>query len=189
MTQLSMRRSQRWSALALIALALGAGWTWASRVPGSYADAGQIASPRAGFPAPDFTLDSTDGARVSLAAQRGQVVIVNLWASWCGPCRAEMPALQQLHDANRARGLQVLEVNSTVQDDEASARAFARELGLRMPILLDRDGAVGQRYLLRALPTTFVVDRKGVIREVLLGGPLSAAVLQTKIDPLLDEAP
>jgi peroxiredoxin len=181
--------SRRWWIFSLIVLALGAGWTWASRVPGSFAAAGAIPNPHRGFPAPDFTLEALDGAPVSLAGQRGQVVLVNLWASWCGPCRAEMPAIQQVYDANRTRGLQVLEVNSTVQDDEVSARGFARDLGLSLPILLDRDGEVGRRYQLRSLPTSFVIDRKGVIREVILGGPISAAVLQTKLDPLLDEAP
>jgi cytochrome c biogenesis protein CcmG, thiol:disulfide interchange protein DsbE len=153
------------------------------------ASAGQIPSPREGFPAPDFTLNTAEGTAATLSAERGQVVIINLWASWCGPCRAEMPALQQVYAANRARGLEVLAVNSTVQDRVPDARAFAQSLGLTFPILLDADGAVGRRYLLRALPSTFFVDRKGVIRTVVFGGPMSVATIQTKIEALLREAP
>lgn len=184
---LLLRDPRRWAIFSAAVLLLGLGWTWASRVPASIAGAGQLPSPREGFPAPDFTLMTLDGAPVSLSGQRGKVVIVNLWASWCGPCRAEMPAMQDLYE--RERGLEVLAVNSTVQDSEEAARAFARELGLTFPIALDTDGAVTRAYLVRALPATFVVDREGVIRSVIFGGPVSAAVLQTKVEPLLAEAP
>ena len=181
--------ARRWWLFSLAVLLLGTGWTWASRVPPSFADVGQIPSPHIGFPAPDFTLETLDGATTSLAGQRGKVVIVNLWASWCGPCRAELPAIEQLYNAQRDQGLTILAVHGTFQDSEASARAFAQELGLTFPIVLDRDGAVSRRYQLRALPSTFIVDRKGIIRDVIFGGPLSEATLQSKVDALLEEAP
>jgi len=181
--------SRRWWAFTLAILLLGAGWTWLSRVPASVATVGQIPSPREGFPAPDFTLDTLGGESATLSAYRGKVVIVNLWASWCGPCRAEMPAIQKVYAANRERGLEVLAVNGTFQDSESGAQAFAQELGLTFPILLDRDGAVSKRYLLRALPSTFFVDRKGVIRSVVFGGPMTEALVQTKIEALLQETP
>jgi peroxiredoxin len=94
-----------------------------------------------------------------------------------------------VYAVNRERGLEVLAVNSTFQDGEADAQAFAQDLGLTFPILLDRDGAMSRRYLLRALPSTFFVDRKGMIRSVIVGGPMSEAVIQSKIEPLLQEAP
>ena len=182
-----LRDARRWRALLLATLLLGGTWILLSRVPGQ---PGIIsASPREGFPAPDFTLNTPAGDTLTLAGQRGKVVIVNVWASWCGPCRAEMPAIQQIYDAERERGLQVLAVNSTVQDSAASAEAFVSELGLTVPVLLDTDGAVTRAYMVRALPNTFIVDRKGVIRSVIFGGPISAAVLQTKVGALLDEAP
>ncbi len=184
-----LRDSKRWWGFVLLVLLAGAGWAWLARVPASVASAGQIPSPREGFPAPDFSLNTTQGAAATLSAYRGQVVIVNLWASWCGPCRTEMPALQQAYAANRARGLEVLAVNSTVQDRVSDAEAFAQNLGLTFPILLDTDGAVSRRYLLRALPSTFFIDRKGVIRTVVFGGPMSVATIQTKIEALLAEAP
>jgi len=181
--------SRRWWAFTLAILLLGAGWTWLSRVPASVATVGQIPSPREGFPAPDFTLDTLGGESATLSAYRGKVVIVNLWASWCGPCRAEMPAIQKVYTANRERGLEVLAVNSTFQDSQADAQEFAQNSGLTFPILLDRDGAVSKRYLLRALPSTFFIDRKGVIRSVVFGGPMTEALVQTKIEALLQETP
>ena len=184
-----LQDSRRWWTFTLAILLLGAGWTWLSRVPASVATVGQIPSPREGFPAPDFTLDTLGGESATLSAYRGKVVIVNLWASWCGPCRAEMPAIQKVYAANRERGLEVLAVNGTFQDSESGAQAFAQELGLTFPILLDRDGAVSKRYLLRALPSTFFVDRKGIIRSVVFGGPMAEAVVQTKIEALLQETP
>jgi cytochrome c biogenesis protein CcmG/thiol:disulfide interchange protein DsbE len=183
-----MHNVRRWRIFISVVLLLGAGWTWFSRVPASVADLGQIPSPRQGFPAPDFMLATLSAAPTSLAAERGNVVIVNLWASWCGPCRAEMPAIQQLYMADYDRGLRVLAVNSTVQDNEDDARAFVRELGLTFPILLDRDGAVTRRYLVRALPTTFIVDRHGIIRSTVFGGA-SIADLQSAVKPLLKETP
>src|SRR5712692_10153257 len=168
-----LRDPTRWWAFVLTLLLLGAGWTWLSRVPASVASAGQIPSPREGFTAPDFTLNTAGGGPVTLSAYRGKVVIVNLWASWCGPCRAEMPAIQQVYVANRDRGLAVLAVNSTFQDSVSDVQAFAQNLGLTFPILLDLDGAVSRRYLLRALPSTFFIDRKGMIRTVVFGGPMS----------------
>jgi len=184
-----LKDARRWWAFTLTTLLIGLGWTWASRVPSTVAGARQIPSPREGFPAPDFSLDTLGGELATLSAYRGQVVIVNLWASWCGPCRAEMPALQNVYAAHRERGIEVLAVNSTFQDSEADAQAFAQNLGLTFPILLDREGAVSRRYLLRALPSTFFIDRQGVIRSVIVGGPMSEAVIQSKIEPLLQEAP
>ncbi|OGO19551.1 MAG: hypothetical protein A2Z14_06510 [Chloroflexi bacterium RBG_16_48_8] len=100
-----------------------------------------------------------------------------------------MPALQQVYENNRDRGLEVLAVNITYQDRETNARAFADEMGLSFPILLERTGEKARGYQLRAMPSTFFIDREGVIRRVILGGPMSEATLQTVVEELLGEVP
>lgn len=122
-----------------------------------------------------------------MSALRGQVVVINLWTSWCPPCREEMPTIEQVYRQYWEQGLVVLGVNSTFQDDEKAAAAFVRELGLTFPILLDRTGAVSRRYQLQALPTTYFVDRQGVIRSVVLGGPMAPSTIESKITDLLEE--
>src|SRR5574341_1514179 len=185
-----LQDARRWTMLTLVTLTLGAGWTFLSRVPPAATTGGAPPpSPREGFSAPDFTLDLLGGGQVTLSELRGKVVVVNLWASWCPPCRAEMPALEKAYRANKDRGLDVLAVNSTVQDSEADAAAFVQDFGLTFPIPLDRMGAVSNRYLLRALPSTYFMDRRGVIRTVVIGGPMSEAVIRSKVEDLLAEVP
>ena len=185
-----LQDARRWTVLTLVVLTLGAGWTFLSRVPPAATTGGAPpanASPREGFSAPDFTLDLLGGGQVTLSELRGKVVMVNLWASWCPPCRAEMPTLQRVYEANRARGVEILAVNTTFQDTQADAAEFVRAFGLTFPIPLDRTGEVSRSYLLRALPTTFFIDRKGVIRQVVLGGPMSETTVQTAVEELLRE--
>jgi thiol-disulfide isomerase/thioredoxin len=122
---------------------------------------------------------------VILSEMRGKPVVVNLWASWCPPCRAEMPALQRIYEANRERGLEIIALNTTFQDSAEGAAEFAREFGLTFPVAFDRDGMASRAYQLRALPTTFFIDGEGVIREVVLGGPMSETTIQTMIESLL----
>lgn len=174
----------------VVALALGGGWTFLSRLPATAANASQQpASPRQGFAAPDFTLELLGGGEVTLSELRGKPVVVNLWASWCPPCRAEMPAIQKVYQDYQDLGLVVLGVNTTNQDNEADAAAFVRQYKLTFPIPLDRDGAVSVRYELRGLPTTFFVDREGMIRSVVVGGPMSEAMIRSKVEDLLKETP
>ncbi len=180
---------KRWPILMSVAFIIGATWIWLSAVSASATTSGEIPSPRQGFAAPDFTLELLQGGEVTLSDLRGSVVIVNLWASWCPPCRAEMPSMQRLYEANQARGLEILAVNTTYQDSQASAQEFVRQHALTFPVPLDRSSDVARLYQLRALPTTFFIDRRGVIRQVAIGGPMSEAALQVAIESLLDEAP
>jgi peroxiredoxin len=113
-------------------------------------------------PAPDFTLQSAEGRNLRLVEQRGQVVLINFWASWCGPCRVEMPHLNRLHDKYKASGFTVLGVN--IDDDPRHGAATAVRWGIRFPVLLDADKAVTRRYDLGAMPSTVLVDRDGRIR-------------------------
>lgn len=185
-----LQDARRWHRLVAVVLMLGLVWTLLSRVsPAATTGGAPPPSAREGFSAPDFTLDLLGGGQVTLSNLRGKVVMVNLWASWCPPCRAEMPAIETMYQAYKDKGLEVLAINTTYQDGEAEAAAFAQNYGLTFPIPLDRTGAVSNRYLLRALPSTFFVDRQGVIRSVVIGGPMSAAVIQSKVEELLQEAP
>jgi peroxiredoxin len=156
--------------LGLLGVALAAGAYW-----GSAREAGRRESPR-GFdllrartpePAPDFDLQDLAGARVSLAGLRGRAVFLNFWATWCAPCREEMPAMERLHRELGERGLAVMAVN--VRESADAVRAFVEELGLTFPVLLDPSGETVRRYHVQGLPTTALVDRQGILVGVALG--------------------
>jgi len=112
--------------------------------------------------APDFTLKSAEGRNLRLQEQRGQVVLVNFWASWCGPCKQEMPHLNRLYDKYRASGFTLLAVN--IDDDARHGAATAAKWGLRFPVLLDADKTVTKLYDLGAMPSTVLIDRDGRVR-------------------------
>jgi peroxiredoxin len=115
-------------------------------------------------PAPDFTLPRMDGSALRLGEQRGQVVMLNFWASWCAPCKQEMPHLNRLYDKYRDAGFVLLGVN--VDDDPRKANEAAARMGLRFPVLLDGGKTVSRLYDLNAMPTTVVIDRDGRVRHV-----------------------
>lgn len=180
---------RRWNVLILAIFLAGGAWTVVSRIPPAATTNGQpppIA--REGFSAPDFTLELMGGGEVTLSDLRGQVLMVNLWASWCPPCRKEMPAIEQIYQDYKGAGLVVLAVNTTYQDTEAGAATFFQEYGLSFLIPLDRTGAVARQYQLRGLPSTYFVDRQGVIQSVVVGGPMSEALIESKVQDLLAEA-
>lgn len=185
----AMSHRSQWLSLMAIALVVGLAWVWLSAVPSSSTTDSTVPSPREGFVAPDFTLEGIDGETLTLSDLRGSVVVINFWASWCPPCRAEMPALQEVYENTRERELEILAVNTTYQDNEADAVALVDEMGLDFTILLERTGEMARLYQLRAMPSTFFIDREGIIRKVILGGPMSEATLQTAIEELLEETP
>jgi thiol-disulfide isomerase/thioredoxin len=119
-----------------------------------------------GSPAPDFELLSLDGEQVKLSDFKGKPVLINFWATWCGPCRLEMPLFQKYHD-NYRDDLTILAINMGESIDEASA--FASEEGLNLPILLDRMGVVEELYRVRGLPSTYFIDEKADIKFLHLG--------------------
>jgi peroxiredoxin len=113
-------------------------------------------------PAPDFTLKSQDGSNIKLSELRGQVVMVNFWASWCGPCRQEMPLLEQLYQRYQPMGFTLLGVN--VEEDSSAANKVLKEIPVSFPILYDSRNSVSESYQVRAMPSTFLIDRDGNIR-------------------------
>ncbi len=181
----SKRATWHWAMALLVALSVA--WIALSRADPVSMGEGAAADPlpRKGYVAPDLRLQTLNGEMVSLSDLRGQVVILNFWATWCPACRTEMPALDQVYRAYHDQGLEVVAVN--VQEDPAGTEAFVQELGLDLPVLVDLDGTVSTRYRVTSLPTTYVIDRAGVIREVTVGGPLSRAYLASTVTPLLAE--
>lgn len=185
MTWLIDRR--RFTALVLALIVLGGGWTVASRDFTNRSAFTTSAAPQVGFAAPDFDLEGLNGGRIKLADLRGKVVMVNLWASWCAPCRAEMPAIDHVYQQYKSRGLEVVAINTTFQDSEAEARSFLSSLNVTFPVALDRDGAASKRYALQAMPSTFFVARDGTIGDMLFGGPMTEALIVGKIEKLLEK--
>lgn len=157
-----------------------------SKAPGETLSQEVISAPQSGFFAPDFTLQTAEGATITLSELRGKPLLINFWASWCPPCRAEMPALQEIYEANKENDFVVLGINTTYQDDPVQAIAFTEELGLTFPILFDQDGVVSRLYQSRALPTSYFVDSSGVIQEVVVGGPMSDTLLKIRVEELLN---
>jgi peroxiredoxin len=131
-------------AAAMIALALPAGSTVGSQ------------------PAPVFTLANRAGGEVSLAALKGKVVMINFWASWCGPCRQEFPALDQIYGKYKPMGFEMVGIN--VESEKADAEKFLGATPVSFPILFDPENKVSGSYGVSAMPTTFLVDRQGRLR-------------------------
>lgn len=117
-----------------------------------------------GQPAPDFALKSASGENLRLSEYRGEVVMINFWATWCGPCRQEMPLLDALYGRYQRVGFQLLGVN--IDDDSGKAMAMVEELGVSFPVLFDSDKSVSESYEVEAMPVTILVDRSGTVRHV-----------------------
>ena len=173
----------RWAAIIMVATFLGLAWiTYSQETVVDFSQVGDLAEgPLAGYRAIDFTLPALDGRELTLSDYQGQPVILNFWASWCGPCIVEMPLLERAAILYRGR-VTILGVNNgeslqTVQD-------FAAERTLSFPLLLDDNYLVGDQYLVTALPTTVFIDEKGVIQEIFTG-ILNEGILQDRVEALL----
>jgi thiol-disulfide isomerase/thioredoxin len=116
---------------------------------------------------PSIELPSLDGSTWRLPAAKGRTVLLNFWASWCGPCREEMASLQALADRHRAEGLQVMAVN--FREADATVRKFVEETLLALPVLLDRDGTTAKAFDVHVFPSTVIVDRSGRVSSIVVG--------------------
>jgi cytochrome c biogenesis protein CcmG, thiol:disulfide interchange protein DsbE len=135
-----------------------------------------------GQPAPNFTLTTVDGDEVTLTDFRGQAVLINFWASWCVPCRLEMPALQQAYNAHKDEGLVILGINRTFADELPDITAFVREFNLTFPILLDTNDTVNTDYQVLGLPTSIFINREGIVTHIQIG-----AMTKTDLKKLIDD--
>jgi peroxiredoxin len=118
-----------------------------------------IEKPATRIQAPDFTLQDLSGKRVRLQDLRGKVVFLNFWATWCPPCRLEMPTMEKLHLEFKEQGLEVVAVN--IRESEDTVRQFVDQLGLSFTVLLDRRGSVSDEYGAWSIPITYIIDRRG----------------------------
>jgi peroxiredoxin len=126
---------------------------------GAYAARGLV-----GSSAPDFALRSADGPNLRLSEYRGEVVMLNFWATWCGPCRQEMPQLEKIYARYEDAGFTLLGIN--VDGDPERARRMATDVGVSFPVLFDDDKTVSRLYDIRAMPVTVLIDRDGRVREI-----------------------
>lgn len=134
-------------------------------------------APIPGHPAPEISLVSTTGQRVKLSDFKGQPVLINFWATWCTPCRLEIPYLQAVYE-DPGNELVILGVNATSQDG-GDINGFIRELGMTYPVLLDTEGQASNAYQARGLPVSIFVDRNGIVHEV-YRGLLTASYVREK---------
>ena len=189
-----IENKKSWNLVLIVVVLIGAGWIYLTRTPKTQTTGGAPPpSPREGFSAPAFNLDLLDAensaSKVTLSDYRGQVVMINFWATWCPPCREEMPAIQAVFEDYKEQGFVVLAVNTTFQDNELEVKDFVLEYNLSFPILLDISGEVSQQYQLRGLPSTYFIDRKGVIQAVVVGGPMNETMIRSRVAAMLKEAP
>ena len=167
-------------------LVLGLVWIYLSKDSDSSTIAGRVAAPQQDFLAPDFTLNTSGGETIRLADLRGQAILVNLWATWCPPCREEMQSIETIYQAYRDEGFTVLAVNMTYQDNPERVLPFVQEQDLTFPILLDITGEMAHTYQMRSLPSSYFIRRDGTIDQVVIGGPMSEALLRARVEAILE---
>lgn len=141
-----------------------------------------------GIEAPTYAARNLKGDSVSLALLRGKPVLLNVWATWCLPCKEEIPFLETLHGKHAAQGLQIIGVSIDARGDEPKIESFARDFGMTYPIWRDPDERVNARFLAIGVPSTYLIDRDGVLRWKHLGTlrPTSAG-FQAALDEVLRE--
>ena len=137
------------------------------------------------YPAPELALENVNGGTESLADFSGQVLLLNNWATWCPPCKAEMPTLKKFHDAHSAEGFTIIAVEAG--DGKEEVLQFANSLGLTFPIWLDPEGAALNAFKNGSLPNSYVIDRSGTVRYAWTG-EISLAMLEKFVTPLIAES-
>ena len=153
-------------------------------MPAALVPPGMAVEAKVGSLAPDFLLATLDGGELRLSDLRGKAVIVNLWATWCAPCRKEMPQFVAAYDRYKDEGLEVVAVN--VQESPSIIRPFADDFGMKFPVVLDKRGSVSDSYRLIGLPMTYFIDREGVIRSV-FQGPFLEQLRGTQVQGAIEE--
>lgn len=143
------------------AVAIGSACTDRNAAPGERAASGRV---EVGAPAPAYRTVSLDGDSVSLAGHRGKTVLFNIWATWCHPCRDEIPELRAIHAKYAARGLELVGVSVDGDGSDDAIRAFMKDFQMAYPVWRDPDERVSAQFLVVGVPATFLIDREGVLR-------------------------
>lgn len=141
------------------------------------------AAPQVGKPAPDFQLPNLEGQYISLSSLRGKPVLINFWATWCPPCREEMPYLQQVYDGWSGKGLVLLTID--IGESAATIKEFMQNNNLTMPVLLDTSQSIAQMYNITAIPTTFLIDKDGIIRVKRIGAFPSTEAIEKELTKIM----
>jgi len=173
--------------VSIILLLAGIFWIWYSRIPADTLPSSSFQAAQVGFIAPDFKLDNIDSGILQLSDFRGKPVIINFWASWCPPCKAEMPAFQEAHQEYSATDLEIIAINAANQDSIGEVIQFINQNGITFPIALDRTGSTSVDYQVHSLPTTYFIDKNGVIQDIIIGGPIPLSLLRIQAEQLLME--
>jgi peroxiredoxin len=139
---------------------------------------------RVGKPAPNFQLQNLDGQSIYLNDLRGRPVLLNFWSTRCPPCVSEMPYLQGIYDEWSGKGLILLAVN--IGDDSSTAEEFLQNYNLSLPVLLDTEGALAQMYNIVGIPTTFFIDKDGVIRDKVIGSFPNKAEIENRLSKIME---
>ena len=143
------------------------------------------AEARVGQPAPNFQLQNLDGQSISLSDFKGKPVLINFWATQCGPCVYEMPYLQEIYDEWSGKGLMLLAIN--VGEGSSTVKEFMQNYNLSLPVLLDADGAVFRRYNVMFFPTTFFIDKDGIVQEKIIGAFPNKTEIEKRLSKIIEE--
>ena len=139
--------------------------------------------PEIGKLAPDFQLSNLDGQVVSLSDFRGKPIFLNFWATWCGPCRFEMPFIQKMYEGLSSEGLVVLAVN--LQENPATVKEFMETFGLTFPVLMATSREVPLAYNIRGIPATFFIDKNGIIQDIKIGAFTSEVEIASRLNKIM----
>ena len=139
--------------------------------------------PQIGKLAPDFKLSNLEGQSVSLGDFRGKPVLLNFWASWCGPCRYEMPFIQEIYEEWSGKGLIILAVN--LQENPSQVKEFVESFGFSFPVLLATNQEVSLAYNIRGIPATFFIDKDGIIQDIKIGAFAGKTEIESRLRKIM----